>query len=269
MSGAFSIGPLLLPFSLLVVLASVFAALSIGKRLGRRAGVDAEGVLWQALLLGALVARLAFVVAFGSVYRESALAIVDLRDGGWNAPAGFAAAWLYAGFRFWRAPALRRPLVASLLAATILFVAGNSFVSARAGGERRLPDLVLESLDGGAVRLDAFVGRPVVVNLWATWCPPCVREMPVLRDAQRERPDVHFVFVDQGESRQQVANWLRARNLSLDNVLLDPQRNATAVFRQNGYPVTLFFDADGKLVDTRIGALSAATLQARLVRLTR
>lgn len=266
MTDAVRLGPLLLPLSLLVVFASVACALWIGRRQGRRSGIEAEGVLWQALLVGGVAARLAFVYEFRALYAASPLDIVDVRDGGWNPTVGFIAAWLYAAIRSWRVRALRRPLGASLLAATVLFVAGMSLLSLSAPADRHLPDLVFDSLAGDRVRLDAFVGKPTVVNLWATWCPPCVREMPVLRDAQRERRDVHFVFIDQGETREQVAGWLRARDLELENVLLDPQRRASAAFDQQGYPATLFFDAGGRLVDTRIGELSAATLHARLAR---
>jgi len=269
MSGAIPIGPLLVPLPLLIVFVSVGVASWVGRHLGRRAGVEAEAVPWQALLIGIAVARLAFVAQFAPIYLESLLAIVDIRDGGWNPVAGFAAAWLYAGLRLWRTPALRRPLVGALLAATLLFAAGHWLVEPRGESAMRLPALAFESLDGETVRLDAFAGKPTVVNLWATWCPPCVREMPVLRNAQQARSDVHFVFIDQGESGEQVRRWLDAAGLQLHNVLLDPDRNATSVFEQNGYPVTLFFDADGRLVDTRIGALSPATLQARLARVTK
>ena len=74
--------------------------------------------------------------------------------------------------------------------------------------------------DGTTVRLASFEGRQTVVNLWATWCPPCQREMPVLQKAQAARPDVHFVFVNQGESAQQVAAYLARSGLQLRNVLL-------------------------------------------------
>jgi len=95
MNGGIPLGPLLLPLPLLVVFASVGAAFWIGARLGRRAGVDGEAILWQALLVGGVVARLAFVAQFASVYSSSPLSIVDIRDGGWSPLAGFAAAWLY------------------------------------------------------------------------------------------------------------------------------------------------------------------------------
>src|SRR5690606_40886240 len=63
--------------------------------------------------------------------------------------------------------------------------------------------LALTKLEGGEVRLPTFIGQPTVVNLWATWCPPCRREMPVLRDAQQRYPDIAFIFANQGESAEQ------------------------------------------------------------------
>jgi thiol-disulfide isomerase/thioredoxin len=114
------------------------------------------------------------------------------------------------------------------------------------------------------VRLDGFAGRPTVVNLWATWCPPCVREMPVLQQAQRAHSDVHFVFVNQGEPAERVRSWLSGRGLELRNVLIDGRGQAGAAFDQQGLPTTLFFDAEGRLVGRRIGELSSATLGEKL-----
>ena len=104
----------------------------------------------------------------------------------------------------------------------------------------------------------------MVVNLWATLCPPCVLEMPVLLQAQMNHPEVNFVFINQGESAQRVQTWLGTRQLPLRNVLLDANQQALPAFKQKGLPTTLFFDAQGQLVDTRTGELSTATLAQRL-----
>lgn len=93
--------------------------------------------------------------------------------------------------------------------------------------------------------------------------------MPVLHEAQGRHPDVNFVFLNQGEEREQVARWLEGRRLPLRNVLLDPKRQASAVFQQKGYPTTLFFNARGELVSSRLGELSAATLDERLQSISR
>ena len=92
--------------------------------------------------------------------------------------------------------------------------------------------------------------------------------MPVLHEAQRQRIDVNFVFLNQGEEPGRVSRWLESQRLTLRNVLLDPTRRASAAFEQKGYPTTLFLNAKGELVSTRLGELSAATLKENLELLT-
>jgi hypothetical protein len=88
--------------------------------------------------------------------------------------------------------------------------------------------------------------------------------MPVLQQAQAGHPEIHFVFVNVREPRERVQGWLQARQLPLRNVLLDQSGEVAAQFGAPGLPTTLFFDAGGGLVGTRVGELSAATLQERL-----
>ncbi|MGV8189993.1 TlpA family protein disulfide reductase, partial [Pseudomonas aeruginosa] len=83
----------------------------------------------------------------------------------------------------------------------------------------RLPELSLRNAAGESVQLADFRGRPLVINLWASWCPPCRREMPVLQQAQAENPDVVFLFANQGESAETVRHFLQGENLRLDNLL--------------------------------------------------
>ena len=264
MSGTLVVGPLVLPWELLLLLACVGVSILVGNRVARKTGVEVEPVLLKALLVGLVVARLAFVWEFQAVYRAAPLDILDIRDGGWTATAGFIGAWLYALGRHGRMPALRRPLQYALLSGSVLWLAGSIALAVRPGPGQELPALGFASLEGRTVQLAEFRGKPTVVNLWATWCPPCVREMPVLHQAQSGNPGVHFVFVNQGESADRVAAWLRARNLPLRNVLLDAQGQTGAAFKQRALPTTLFFNANGELVSMRVGELSAATLTERL-----
>jgi thiol-disulfide isomerase/thioredoxin len=264
LNDAIALGPLLLPFSLLLVLASLGVTIFVGNRFAKGAGIDLEVVLWRTLLVGLLAARVTFVLEYRSLYFASPLSILDIRDGGWNAPFGLMAAWLYALHRQRRDPSLGKPLRWALATGTAVFVVGTAFLALGPQTGQPLPNLAFSSLDGRTVPLDHFRGKPIVVNLWATWCPPCVREMPVLRKAQVERQDVHFVFLNQGEDPVTVNRWLQAQGLPLQNVLIDELRQASAAFRQQGYPTTLFFDAEGSLVSRRIGELSAATLNEKL-----
>ena len=263
MPNVLQIGPFVLPVSLLFMLVAVTAATSIGKWAGRRAGVNVEAILFQTLVVGVLVARIAFVLQFSTTYQASPLAVLDIRDGGWRPLAGFAAAWLFALGRQFKKPALRKPLLAAVFAATLIWGGGIVPLSLP-NDEQKLPKLALTSLQGATVDLAQFEGKPTVINFWATWCPPCVREMPVLHEAQATNLKMNFVFINQGESAQRVGGWLAARNLPLLNVLLDPKGQALGAFNQRGLPTTLFFDAKGLLVSTRTGELSQASLAERL-----
>ena len=263
MPNAFQIGPLVLPASLIFMLLAVTAAVFVGRWFGRRVDVDVEPMLFQALVVGVVVARLAFVLQYRMAYQASPLAVFDIRDGGWRPLAGFAAAWLFVLARLFKKPTLRKPLLAAVFAGTLIW-GGGIFSLSLPSDEQRLPTLALVSLQGSTVDLAQFKGKPTVVNLWATWCPPCVREMPVLHQAQAANPEVNFIFINQGESALRVGPWLAARNLLLRNVLLDTQGQAPEVFKQRGLPTTLFFDAKGRLVSTRTGELSAASLIEKL-----
>ena len=264
MSNAIQVGPLLLPFTLLLVFASAGSTLALGKRLSREASADVEQTLWHALLVGALLARLAFVYQYGTQYLDSPLTILDIRDGGWNATFGLVGVWTYALYKGRRAHFIRKPLFWALGVGTAVFVIGTAMLSLASTSGQKLPELTFTSLEGQNVQLNAFEGRPTVVNLWATWCPPCVREMPLLQEAQAKHPEVNFVFLNQGEDKGQVSRWLSKQQLPLGNVLLDPERRASAAFQQKGYPTTLFFNSEGALVSVRTGELSKATLSERL-----
>lgn len=120
MNNALVVGPLALPYSLLLVFAAMASALYIGNRIGRKACADIESVPWQTLLVGLVSARLSFVWEFRSTYSASPLDIADVRDGGWNATAGFVAAWLFALSRGRRLPALHKPLRSALMVGTVV-----------------------------------------------------------------------------------------------------------------------------------------------------
>lgn len=267
MSNTLQIGPLTFPFQLLLVFAAVALALFVANFLGRKAGVDADTPLFRLLLLALLAARLGFVIEYREIYFATPLDMLDMldiRDGGWQPIAGVAAAWVGALVLGWRRPSIRRPVVSALAAATLVWGLGTAALAWQPAPTTQLPSISLTSVEGRPVALSAFAGAPMVVNLWATWCPPCQREMPVMAKAQADHPGIHFVFLNQGESQAKVQAYLTAHKLGLRNVLLDTQGQAGVHFSQQALPATLFFDAQGRLVDTRIGELSHATLSQRL-----
>lgn len=267
---ALRLGPLVLSWAVLLALAAAWAGHALALTLGRRWRVDLGRDAGVAVLIAFAAARLGFAWEFRGAYLAEPWTLLDIRDGGWSPLVGLGAAWLYGLSRVTHQPARRKPLQAGLAASTALWLMGSLTLALLAPAGQRLPSLALAAAAGGAeTRLDSFTGRPVVVNLWATWCPPCVREMPVLAQAQREGTDVHVVFINQGEPPERVQAWLAARGLVLDNLLLDRRGQATAAFDAAGLPTTLFFDAEGRLVSRRVGELSAASLAQQLERLRR
>jgi thiol-disulfide isomerase/thioredoxin len=117
------------------------------------------------------------------------------------------------------------------------------------------PGLRLPSVAGGEVDLASHRGRVVVLNFWATWCPPCVAEMPSLERLHRALgPEgLAVVTVSTDEDQAALHEFLRAHALSLP-VLRDPGgRVAAREYRTTGYPETFVIDRAGVLVQHTIG----------------
>ncbi len=264
MTQSLQIGPLALPYGLLLTMAAIGLGWFIARRLARTAGIDAEQVLTRMLLVGLVAARLAFVWQWRGPYFDAPVSILDIRDGGWDAAMGLAAAGLYGLYRIRSAPGLRKPVLAAVLTTGLVWALGSVAITMGSREAVALPQLGLATLDGRAVPLDGFVGKPTVVNLWATWCPPCRREMPVLQQAQGANPDVNFVFVNQGEKPDAIQSFIDRQGLTLRNVLVDERLQTGSALGHRALPTTLFFDARGQLASTRIGELSQATLAQRL-----
>ncbi|NLD68922.1 MAG: TlpA family protein disulfide reductase [Limnobacter sp.] len=251
---------------MLLAFGAIGLGIAVGRRSGLRSGVDATTWLWRTVLVGLVAARLAYVWQWHDAYLRDPLGILDVRDGGWDVAIGAAAAFVYASTLVRRRPQAKRPLLAAGIVTATIGVIGTIVLAFWPGSQQapRIPALELRALDGRSVALQQFTDRPLVLNLWATWCGPCRREMPVLQQAQASHPDVRFVFLNQGETAAQVERFLHAENLVLDNVLLDPWQEAGKSFGRVALPTTLFFDSNGRLVSSRVGELSEATLEQRL-----
>lgn len=267
MTQSIPLGPLMIPAVYLLGAAAWFAGRYAGMRLARAGDLELERHLLRALLAALLAARLAFVLQYLDAYLAAPVRMLDIRDGGWNpwVGLGVGAAWL--GLLAWVRPTLRKPLAAATGAAAAVWLAGSMALSSFGPQATRLPPFTLRDLRGAPVELASFQGKPVVLNLWATWCPPCRREMPVLQQAQATHPALHVIFLNQGESAAQVQRFVASTGLPLRNVLLDADTRVGASLGHRALPTTLFFDRTGQLVDTRVGELSRATLADRLRKL--
>ncbi|MCS3805737.1 thiol-disulfide isomerase/thioredoxin [Chromobacterium alkanivorans] len=265
---SFHLGPLAIPVSLAIVAAAWLAAHGAGLLAGRGRRVSVAADLNDMLLWGFVAARVGFVLSWFSLYAHRPLAMLDLRDGGFLPWAGIAAALLLAVWRGWRGPERRRPLAVAVLIGALAWAGGEALQQGHA--KAALSTRALPQLDGAPASLPALAaGKPVVLNLWASWCPPCLREMPLLQDAQRQRSDVSFIFANQGEDEVAVREFFHKQPLRLKHVLLDPGGALGREYGSAALPTTLFFDADGRLASVHLGELSAATLASKLQTLTR
>lgn len=263
-----NIGPLALPFGPLMLLIALLLATALARKLARGGKEQAESAVWKVFIGGVLTARLTFVAMYFDAYRHAPFSMLDIRDGGFHAASGIAAALAIAVWLGWRKREMRTPLAWSLVAGAAFWAGAGMFAMNDKTADTFLPELTLNRLEGGETSLTAFTGKPVVVNLWATWCPPCRREMPVLQAAQQRHPDIHFVFANQGEAANTVSEYLAEDQLTLTNVLLDKRMQLPQQMQSSVFPTTLFFDEKGVLVDRRVGELSAATLAQRLESMT-
>ncbi len=123
------------------------------------------------------------------------------------------------------------------------------------------PELSLEDLEGNPVTLNDYHGQIVLVNNWATWCPPCRAEMPVLNAYYQEHASAGFVIVavDAGEGVAEVQAFAESMELSFP-VWLDPQMDTIRAFRNNALPSSYVIDREGNVVLAWSGAINRATL---------
>ncbi|WP_043110198.1 TlpA disulfide reductase family protein [Polycyclovorans algicola] len=265
-----SIGPV--PMTLVVIALALAFAAGTSYMLTRRTTGDAPlplmSHIWDMLLVGALIARLAFIVKWWPQYAADPWAMVRIHDGGFMAAPGILAGLAFGFWRTRNAVQVRKPLAMTALAGVAAWVALSVGLAQFQRQTLSIPQTELFTLEGSRTRLSDHVGTPMVVNLWASWCPPCRREMPVLAAAQAQRDDVLFAFINQGESAAVITEYLQRDRLALENVLLDLQGEVGQALQSQGLPATLFFNAEGRLVETHFGPLSGASLAAKMTGLS-
>ncbi|VVE53671.1 TlpA disulfide reductase family protein [Pandoraea anhela] len=224
----------------------------------------AASVLFDALALGLLTARVVYVLRWWPDYAAAPASIIAIGDGGFDVWAGILAALAWAYWRTRQRPAQRRPMFAGMavgLAIWGVMQVGLTFMLREAPP---LPTLTLTDIAGRPVPLERYRGKPIVMNLWASWCPPCRREMPVLAQAQADYPEVRFLMINQGEAAPTVETFVKSQGLAFDHLLLDPESQTMRAAETRALPTTLYFDTNGRLVDAHLGELTAARLRDTL-----
>ncbi|GAC1301285.1 MAG: hypothetical protein NVSMB19_09220 [Vulcanimicrobiaceae bacterium] len=157
-----------------------------------------------------------------------------------------------------------RVALAALLALTL-----GPVLPARAGAAtvaavgKPAPKFLLETPAGGDLTLRSYAGKPLVLNVFASWCPPCREELPLsVTSARRRAPAIAFLGVDAQESAQVATAFARAMRLPYP-IAIDHGQFA-ASYGAVSLPVTIFVDARGTVRAIQRGALDAETLERDL-----
>ncbi|HZW82222.1 MAG TPA: TlpA disulfide reductase family protein [Candidatus Deferrimicrobium sp.] len=156
-----------------------------------------------------------------------------------------------------------------LLTVTIVFIIaivvlpkvyGEAAVKYAAIG-KPAPNFTLTSLDGKKVSLNELKGRPIILNFWATWCPPCKLEMPALDKVYGKSSEKGFTMltINQQEDVGTIQKFLKENGYSLP-VVLDSSGEVGELYQVQGIPTTVFIDSKGVITDIHTGTMPVEDL---------
>ncbi len=168
-----------------------------------------------------------------------------------------------------------RLLTIVLVGGSIFAVVAFFFISVRSDpniGVRRpvvgqpMSNLVLKDLNGKTVHLSDYAGKPVLMNAWATWCPPCKAELPELQSFYEQHKSEGFVMlaVNAGEDKGSVSLFISQQGYTFP-VVLDP--NTTVLNRMgiSSFPTSILVGKDGNVKGIHVGMFTTDTIQSELV----
>ena len=128
----------------------------------------------------------------------------------------------------------------------------------------KAPDFTVYDADGKEVHLTDFVGKPIVLNFWASWCGPCQMEMPDFDEKYREIGEkVNFLMVNMTtgrETKEKAVEFIKEKGYAFP-VFYDTEADAAMTYGAYSLPTTFFIDAEGNAIAQAVGAIDGATLQ--------
>ena len=130
------------------------------------------------------------------------------------------------------------------------------------------PDFTLETLEGESITLSDLRGQVVLVNFWATWCPPCKAEMPAFQQAYADYTDEGFVILAVNATQQDTIEAItafRANNGLQFPILLDNNGDVNRAYQVRSLPTSFFVDKEGVISEVVIGGpIAEALIRARI-----
>lgn len=241
-----------------VVLAEIFARVTKHRALSSWSSTT---VLW-----GFVGARVGHVIAFWPSFAEEPWRIIAIWQGGFSVAGAAVGVAIVTAWALWRS----LPFVPAATALWAGIIAWQVILLDVAPREPvALPTEPVATIEGGTLHLTSLVqpDTPIIINLWATWCPPCRRELPMLAAVAAQRDDVVFLFASQGETAAHVSRYLAEHDLQPEHVLIDISGILARHYGTVGLPVTLFIGADGLLAHTHVGEISREMLLSQIARL--
>jgi peroxiredoxin len=133
------------------------------------------------------------------------------------------------------------------------------------GAGKLAPDFVLNDLAGKTVALSSFRGKVVFLNLWATWCPPCLTEMPSIEALHKSfamNPDFVALMVSEDSDVKRPPAYIRKNNFDFA-VLLDPENKVGEAYDVSGLPESFVIGRDGRIVAHHVGPYDWANTSIR------
>jgi thiol-disulfide isomerase/thioredoxin len=254
---AITIGPLMLSVDRVIAFTGIFAFIAVTSLAARKAGPDVARWSMTGLVIGIVAARIGHVVMNWSTFADEPWRAVAVWQGGFLWPAGVLAAL---GLLLFQVRDMRGRFAGLAGVVIGLFVWNAASLLTSGVDPKPLPRNALQTLSGRTIALPELAGQPMVINLWATWCPPCRREMPMMADVAALTKDVTFVFANQGEDAPRIRQYLSQEGLLLPNVLMDGLSELGRHYQAPGLPATLFIGVDGRLVDMHLGEISREVL---------
>ena len=128
----------------------------------------------------------------------------------------------------------------------------------------KVPDFTVYDIAGNDVHLSDYIGKPVVLNFWASWCGPCQSEMPDFDEVYAELGDeIHFLMVNMTSGRETIdtaSAFIEEQGYSFP-VFYDTESDAAMTYGVYSLPTTYFIDAEGYGIAQAIGAINRETLQ--------
>lgn len=175
----------------------------------------------------------------------------------------------------------------SLLLLLIFVIIGSFFAyQYLSNKEQAIPDLPIENVETPTAKiteeafnisfkdseqqvkkLSDFKGKPIVLNFWASWCPPCREEMPIFQETVNQGADVQFILVNQTdgyrETKEKAQQFMTEENLTMP-IYFDETSDSMVKYGLTALPTTIFIDAEGRIVQKVYGGLTETSFNQYL-----